>query len=206
MGLVAAGGSAFGSVWFVRAGLVALAVFAVVSVALAWRETRLAVAAGHLALMDQERRSREALRGERHENDIVTDLLRSHNRTLRDRIADVTAELALRQRQLAERQLEISRMRGDSMALRAERDLLSARVADLSAELSSLELRLDATDLDDAEVLSLPRRPLTQQRTLWGDDSSLWATGELPTVIELMMKDEADLAAGQFEQRSASSE
>lgn len=206
MGLVAAAGSAFGTVWFVRAGLLALAVAAVLALVLARREAKIAVATVHASLMDQERRNQETLRGERHENEIVTDLLRSHNRSLRDRVADVTAELALRQRQLAERQMEISRMRGDSMALRAERDLLSARVADLAAELSSLELRLDGTSLDDAEVLSLPRRPLTHQRTLWGEDASLWATGELPSVVELMMKDEEDLTVGQTVQRPAASE
>ncbi len=168
-------------------GAAAVVVAALIALRFSWREVKTTRVAGHRDLMLMESRARDVRAKERRIEGLVRDRLRDTNVSLVDQVSSLRAELAADQR-------ELSKLRGDAVALTEERDRLRVRVEELTALVEKLELQVDGDlDLDSAaEVLSLPRRVRRHQRALW-DDTDVWATGEMPSVSDLV---QADAEAG----------
>lgn len=173
----------FGNLWFARAGLVVLAVTAVLAVREGWKEVIEAKAQSHEQLLSAEARHQELLSETRQSATIVREVLRTRNAVLAETAAAARTELTRARSQIGERDQLIteqtrvmSAMRGDLAAARIERDELSDQVSTLIGRVSRIEEHVGPAS---AEVLSLPRRV---QRP--GQVAS-WETAELPAVAEL---------------------
>lgn len=173
----------FGSPWFARAGLVVLAVTAVIAVRAAWKEVVEVKVEGHNQLIVSENTLQELLFETRQSATIVREVLRKRNSVLAETLAATRSELTITRTEVIERnrlitdQIRVmSAMRGDLAAARVERDELAGHVTMLIGRVSRLE---DHLTTDSAEVLSLPRRV---QRP---DRDANWDTDELPAVAAL---------------------
>ncbi len=171
--------------WIALAALIAAAWGAYV---VSRREVREARVEAHDSLMLATDRAYESLVAERTTSDKVMVVLRDRNSALTSALVEARAVVLARKADLAQRHMEISRLRGDNESLRHEVSALVERVDSLQGRLAVL-VGADGT-AEGAEILSLPRRPMKHQRMLWSDDD-VWGDDEMPSVVDLVRADAA---------------
>lgn len=186
-GSVLATAAAFGSLWFVRVGLVLAVLAGAVALGLAWRaasRTLRRVREQHATqVREQARTHREEVSAERADNLAVLDTLegridaqRQHNEVLEHRVSTLRTQVKGLRREISTLLPEVSSLRGDKAALRDQLAEQEATMAELRAELARREHELAA--LTDGDVLPMPRRRVPTAEQIWSD-------GNHPTVVDL---------------------
>ncbi|GAB3712376.1 hypothetical protein [Mariniluteicoccus flavus] len=179
-GLVLAIASAFGSVWVVRAGLVVLAIGAVLAVRFAWQELRQSQAEHGQALSHIARSQGASIAAERRRTGEVLDALRDHNGR---------ADAAVRELEgtIGELKVELNTLRGANAGLKADLAERDHRISTLRRDLASREAELRTLQEieDDAEVLAMPRHAAGSDWDALPTAEDLFADGDHPTVVDL---------------------
>lgn len=153
--LVLAGTLLTGDVWLTHAGAVVAFLGGLISCLLAWREVKVQRAGYEIRSALELRRQGEKLRAERSQHRKLLGVLSERNRELRSQLNTANAHVA----QLSQ---QVATLRGDNASLRCE----LAR----------------ANELNNAEVLALPRRVAGPAS---GSEEILWSEENLPTVVDL---------------------
>lgn len=178
---------AFGPIWMVRAGVLVSLLGAGIAVYYAFRE-----------ISRLEALHRTELKAVR---DQATLVARAHHEEAMGLIEVFAArsrahgeQLEALRRELADRQQELSTLRGNVVSVRAESDRRADRIAELELELVALEESLAAEEAaseqtEDEALVTLPRRVVAAKVADRGlpTAAELWSDGNHPTVVDLAL-------------------
>jgi hypothetical protein len=171
--------AAFGPLWIVRAGIALAIIAGFVAVRYAWQEQRQTREEAGRTSLRQLREHSTLLSTERRRNSEVVSVLRQHNDSATERLAE-------REMTIGQLSSELSSLRGSNAVLRSELVESDQRITQLRASLAEHVAELQQhTPEGEANVIAISRHAVVTDWDALPSAEDLWATGNHPAVVDL---------------------